>query len=280
MQAVLRMLFFCALVFFYAECDVWGDITISGATTVQGVAEKVGAVYAAASGTKVAVKGGGSGAGLKNALEGVSDIGMVSRALKDDEKSKLNYLTCAYDALVIIVNTDNPIKSIDRETVVKIFSGAVAKWADINGWTEKILLVSKEKGRATLDLFEGYAKLHHPEKPAGPAGHISKTAYEIGANIEAITIVGGLPGAIGYVSLGAANQMIAKGTPIRILELDGVTPDIPKVVSGKYPISRELNFVFKERNEKISGFLDAVLSPEAQKIVAGEGFIPIEGAKK
>lgn len=88
--------------------------------------------------------------------------------------------------------------------------------------------------------------------------------------------MGGIPGAVGYVSFGTAEQPRAQGLPIRILELDGVGATPETIVYGRYPIERELNVVFLEKTQSVSTLLGFLLSPEARKIVAGRGFIHIK----
>lgn len=250
-------------------------LTISGATTLQPVAEKLAVLYTRDTGIAVSVTGGGSGAGLRHVASGTSDLGMVSRELRGDEKKSVNHLTVARDALVFIVNDRNPLKHIDLKTVVDLFSGRLTHWRKATDWDEPVVLVSKEMGRATLDLFEGYTGLHHPGSRPGPRGNISGETIEVGANVEVLMLVGGLPGAIGYVSLGAAGEMMEQGMPIRILELDGVAAEMGNVLSGRYPIGRELNFVFKERDSVNGAFLDLALSPAGREIIESEGFIPV-----
>ena len=248
-------------------------LSISGATTVQPIAERIAELYTQQNGAQVHVSGGGSGAGLRNAASGASDIGMVSRALREEERQSVQAVTVGYDALVFIVNEANPLTRIDLDAVVRIFSGRITNWNQLAAWDEPVVLISKEVGRATLDLFEGYAQLHHPAKPAGARGVIAEAAFEIGANIEALTLVGGLPGGIGYVSMGAASELIGIGMPIRVLELDGVRAEVASVLSGRYPIGRELNFVHVGHPRALE-FLELALSPEGQRIVENEGYIP------
>ncbi|WP_045218374.1 substrate-binding domain-containing protein [Desulfonatronum thioautotrophicum] len=272
---------FLMVVMYLITPSAWAQadrvLSISGATTVQPVAEQVGMLFTERTGIPVSISGGGTGAGLRNTISGDSDIGMVSRSLRDDERMAVDHLTVGHDALVFIVNSRNPLHRIDRETILRLFSGNETQWRQVTDWDERVELVTKEVGRATLDLFEGYTGLHHPDKQPGSRGSITRNAHEIGANVEALMLVGGLPGAIGYVSMGAAGILVEQGLPVRILELDGVTATVPNVLSGAYPIGRELNFVFTEREGAIGTFLDMVMSSEGQRVVESLSFIPARG---
>jgi phosphate transport system substrate-binding protein len=249
-------------------------LKISGSSTIQPLAEKIAPLYEEAGGRKVLIEGGGSGAGIKNALSGVSDIGMVSRSLTKDESGQLLNATIGFDALVFIVHATNPLAEIDRESVRSIFSGKMKSWRELNGRDDPILSINKEIGRSTLELFEGYSGLLHPGRNKdGPAGKID-LSHQIGSNLEMATIVGGLPGAIGYVSFGTARDLQQRGMPIKVLKLDGQEASNSTILSGAYPILRELNLVHLSQRSEIAQFVAQFSSPQGKLIVESLGFIP------
>ncbi|MEW6738751.1 MAG: substrate-binding domain-containing protein [Nitrospirota bacterium] len=146
----------------------------------------------------------------------------------------------------------------------------------ITTWDQPISLVSKQPGRSTLELFENYTGLEHScSTRKGINGYIAKETYEVGSNLEGVTLVGGAPGAIGYVSVGTAMSLIEKGMPIKILALNGVAATKENVLNGTYPIRRELNLVYMKENKKIKNYLDLFLITEGQEIVKAQGFIPV-----
>ena len=254
-----------------------GDATIrvSGSSTIQPLAETVAELYRIKSGQVIDVQGGGTSNGINNAISGASDIGTASRALSKNEKSRLGHTTVGFDAVAIIVNSRNPLTEIKRETVIALYQGKVKNWKEITGWDQPVVLVSKQPGRSTLELFEDYTGLKHKSHSANSTiGHISEKAYEIGSNLEGATLVGGMPGAVGYVSVGTALSLIGQGMPIKVLMLDGIAATKENVVKGKYPILRELNLVYKKDIPKIKSYIDLFLSPEGQTIVKNGGFIP------
>ncbi len=251
-------------------------LRVSGASTLQPFIEKLAGNYRERHGSDLHVTAGGSNAGIRDALAGESDAGMVSRALTADERAGLQYTTVGMDTLVFIVNARNPVKELDRQTVTGLFSGKITNWNALAEWDHPVVLVNKEIGRATLDLFESYSGLQHPNRASGSAATIARDAFEIGSNMESVTLVGGLPGAVGYVSMGTANEAAAAGMPIRVLPLDGVSPEVRHVVSGAYPIQRELNLVYAERAAAVSSLLDEALSPHGQRLITELGFIPIK----
>jgi phosphate transport system substrate-binding protein len=256
-------------------------LEIAGSSTIQPLAEVVGGLYTEKYHRTLRIKGGGTGAGIESVLSGMADIGLVSRALRDEEKKKLDYATIGYDAVVVIVNSANPLSEIRSDVLAALYNGAVPNWKEIGGRDEPVLLISKLPGRSTLEIFEEYAGLRHASRlEKGIRGTISISAFEIGSNLESATLVGGLPGAVGYVSMGSALSLIGKGMPLKILSLEGVEGTRENVMNGRYPVMRELNLVFKRENRRVKQFIEFFLGPEGQSAVKKNGFIPANGARQ
>ncbi|MBI5233330.1 MAG: phosphate ABC transporter substrate-binding protein [Deltaproteobacteria bacterium] len=271
------VLFACCIRLQQAYGDVKNtSLKISGSSTIQPLAEMMADLYRSKYGLLSDVQGGGTSRGIKNALSGDSDIGTASRALSKDEKLRLDHTTIGFDAVAIIVNSRNPLTGINKETVNALYQGKINNWKGLTGWDQPVALVSKQPGRSTLELFEDYTGLRHRSHSAkGPSGLISEKAHEIGSNLEGATLVGGIPGAIGYVSVGTALSLIGQGMPIKVLALDGAPATKENVLNRKYPILRELNLVYKKGNALIRGYVDLFMGHEGQLLVEDNGFIPV-----
>jgi len=252
-------------------------LDISGASTVQPVVEKLIPVFVSQGGEAVKLSGGGSGAGVKNTIAGISQIGMVSRDLKDEEKSALRNTVIAIDALAIIVNAANPIANLSKSQLVDIYTGKIDNWKSVGGPDRPIVRVSKEVGRSTLELFEHYTGLLSPDRNKTDKPLIAKQAHIIGSNIESLTLVGGMPGAIGYVSVGTARSLAHAGMPVRVISLDGVEPSDEAIRSKQYPVVRPLNLVYTKETPAVSAFLALSLDAKGQEIVKSLGFLPVAG---
>jgi phosphate transport system substrate-binding protein len=249
-------------------------IRITGASTMLHAADHLTESYGKKVNQRFVLAAGGSGRGISDTVNGISDIGMVSRALTSTEKNLLDYVTIGYDALAIIVNINNPLNSITKSQIIDIYTGKITNWDAVTDFDSKISLVSKEVGRSTLDLFEEYSGLKSPQRNGVSSTLISNRAFVIGSNAEAMTITGGLPGGIAYVSLGDAEKMISMGMPVKILTLDGVTAESVNILNGRYPVIRELNFVFdRSKYLAVKPFLEYSLSHEGQAIVEKMGFL-------
>lgn len=253
-----------------------GPLTISGASTIQPIMAELARSYQERTGSELRISGGGSGRGISDVRAGTSIVGMVSRSLRDSEKADLQYTTIGLDTLVFIVNDANPQTQIVREQLVDLYTRRV-DWQTLNGFAWPVRLVSKEVGRSTLDLFEEFSGLTSPDRSQATSPLISRETTVIGSNLEALTLVGGSRGAMGYVSLGAALSLREQGLPIKILALAGVTPSAATIQSGQYPIRRELNLVYRERTAAVTALLALINSPEGQAVVEQAGFIPIGG---
>jgi phosphate transport system substrate-binding protein len=252
-------------------------LDISGASTVQPVVQKLSPLFTQAGGEAVKLSGGGSGAGIKDALSGASQIGMVSRGLKSEESAALKNTVIAIDALAIIVNRDNPLAAITKAQLVDLYTGKTSTWKALGGPDRPVVLVSKEVGRSTLELFENYVGLLSPDRKKTDKPLISQQAYVIGANLEALTLVGGMRGAIGYVSLGTAVAMEKSGMPVKILTLDGIAASDETIRNGSYPLSRPLNLVYTRETPAVAAFLGLALSPAGQDVARSLGFLPVAG---
>ncbi|WP_018990475.1 phosphate ABC transporter substrate-binding protein [Aromatoleum toluclasticum] len=256
-------------------CSIAHALDISGSSTVQPVVEKLVPLYAKRGGEAVTLAGGGSGAGVKNAIAGTSQIGMVSRDLKDDEKAALKNAVIGIDALAIIVNKGNPVSSLSKAQLVDLYSGKIDNWQALGGPDLAVQRVSKEVGRSTLELFEHYTGLLSPDRKKGDKPLISSKAYIVGANVEALTLVGGIPGAIGYVSVGTAHALAEAGMPVKIIPLDGQQPTDEAIKAGSYPIVRPLNLVYTNATPPVQAFLDLAAGQQGQDIVKSLGFLPV-----
>lgn len=220
------------------------------------------------------VSAGGSGAGVKSVIEGVSDFGMVARNVKDSEKAKIkNYkeFVVASDALTISVNSENPIlkyqKDISTETLRKIFSGEYKYWSDVDSRLEKkeIVVVTRDLGGGAHEVFQNSIMGDTDVKlDAIQAPSMGALATKIVENKYAI----------GYASFGVYNQNKDK---IIALSVDGIVPTVDNILSGAYKIQRPLLFIKDgELTAQEKAFVDYIFSEEGMKAVEDSGYIPVK----
>ena len=150
--------------------------------------------------------------------------------------------------------------------------GKITNWKQMGGKDTPIILVSKEEGRSTLELFLEYFGMESKEiaeggvkmtvhKKKGDPEFSSVTAQIIGANKEAIAAVVTEPDAIAHVSVGTAEANVMKGGKIRLLSLDGVPATVANVANESYPFRRPLHVLTKGQPQgKVKEFIDFLLS--------------------
>ncbi len=261
------------------EHERQGDaiLRITGSTTIQPIIEDVAKAYVKAYGETLEIQGGGSSTGIMAVLAGEAEVGMVSRSLSAEEKKLLANTIIGYDALAIIVNKSNSRTEINSRELRDIYTGRVRSWDAGPDWAREIVLISKKLGRGTLVVFEEFTGLSSPthSPKSENAELIAAHAWEAGANLDATLWVGGIPGAIGYVSFGDANRFIALGQPIRKLALDGVMPDQITVAKGRYPMRRQLNLVYRREDSRAKAFAGFLTSATAQRVIRQKGFVPV-----
>jgi phosphate transport system substrate-binding protein len=242
-------------------------IVATGASTVAPLIAEIGKRYETEHpDTQIDVQTGGSARGVNDARTGLSNIGLVSRPLKDDEKD-LTAFPIARDGVAIILHRDNAVSALSNEQIVDIYTGKITDWSAVGGKPGPITVVNKAEGRSTLELF-----LHHFKLKASDV----KAQVIIGDNQQGIKTVSGNPGSIGYVSIGTAEFETGQGTPIKLLGLGGVPATIANVQNGSFPLARPLNLVTKgEPAGPIKAFIEYAQSPQVQDLVKEQFFVPL-----
>ncbi len=242
-------------------------LILTGSSTIAPLAAEIGKRFETLNpGIRIDVQSGGSSRGISDARSGIADIGMVSRAPNPGE-SDLKFFGVARDGVGIILHRDNPVASLTDEQITGIFKGNITDWKDVGGKAGRITVVNKAEGRSTLELFLSYFKLRNTE---------IKAHVVIGDNAQGIKTVAGNPGAIGYVSIGAAEFEAGQGTPIKLAPMSGVAASVENVRNGSFPLSRPLNFVTKREPQGLARrFIDFARSRSVNDLIKAEYFAPL-----
>jgi phosphate transport system substrate-binding protein len=224
---------------------------------------------------KLTVTGGGSGVGISALIEGTTDLAQSSRKIKFDEKKKLQEsgktvkeVIAAYDALAVVVHPENKVNNLTREQLEGIFTGKIKNWKDVGGDDLKIVCYSRETSSGTYEFFKESVLKNKNYM----SGILSMPAT--GAIIQSVSQT---KGAIGYVGLAYLSQSVKA---IHV-SYDGgkkyVEPSIKTAKDNTYPIVRALYYYYTTNmKDKVSPYLDYVLSAEGQKIVEQIGFVTLK----
>jgi len=114
----------------YTSNGASGKVVVAGSSSVSPVMEKLKEAYADAnSGVEIEIQTSDSTTGMQNAIDGVCDIGMASRELKDSElEAGLTPTVIALDGIAVIVNNNNPTDEMTSDQVKSIFTGDALAW--------------------------------------------------------------------------------------------------------------------------------------------------------
>ncbi len=246
------------------ETTISGTVSTDGSTSMEKVINSLGESFMAQNkDVKFTYNPTGSGSGIQAVSEGRCDIGLSSRALKDDEKaSGLVETTLALDGIAIVVNPENPVSDLDVDTIAKIYTGEITNWKDVGGDDAEIVLIGREAGSGTRDGFESITDTK------------DACAYrqELTSTGDVINTVSTNPNAIGYASLSAA------GDSVKALTVGGVEATEDTVRDGSYVVQRPFVLVTKEGTElsaAAQAFFDYALSADAADIIAAAGAVAI-----
>jgi phosphate transport system substrate-binding protein len=251
------------------------SIKISGSTTVLPIVQKAADQYMAAHpDADIQISGGGSGVGIQAIGAKTVDIGMSSRDVTKDEMTKYPSFvvtTVAQDGIAVVVNPANEIKFITQDQVKGIYLGTITKWTEINGanvpgTNNQIVVIGRDSASGTRVYFDEVILLK-----ATP----TKNMLEKNSNGAILQTVAQTPGSIGYVSIGFVSNDV-KALPIWWNSQQFIAPTLDNVKTKKYPISRDLYVITNGKPTGLTGdFIKYILSPEGQKIVSDEGYVPV-----
>ncbi len=240
-------------------------IAISGSTSVGPLAEKIAEKYKEKNPVNIEINQIGSSAGITNAISGVSEIGMSSRDLKEEEKAEgLTETIIAYDGIVVVTHPTNKVKDLTLEQVKDIFTGKITNWNELGGDDMEIVVVSREDGSGSRDAFQeivGYT-----------SGELVRSSIIASGNGNIKTTVATNKHAVGFISFEYIDPTIST------VNINGIEATAENVLQQKYSLSRPFLFVHKEGQLSNAGqeFIDYILGPEGQAIAAESGAIPIK----
>ena len=241
---------------------VSGTVSTDGSTSMEKVIGALSESYMAANkNVTVNYNPTGSGAGITAVQEGTCDIGLSSRALKDEEKAAgLQETVLAYDGIAIIVHPGNPVSDLTLEQIAQLYTGEITNWKDVGGNDAQVVLIGREAASGTRDGFESIT------------GTKDKCQYrqELTSTGDVITTVSQNPDAIGYASLASIKDSV------KALNVDGVTPSEASVKDGSYKVQRPFVLVTvegKALSSAAQSFFDYATSADAADIIAKAGAV-------
>ena len=244
------------------ETTLSGTVSTDGSTSMEKVINSLGESFMAMNkDVKFTYNPTGSGSGIQAVSEGRCDIGLSSRARKDDEKaSGLVETVVALDGIAIVVNPEHPVSDLDNATLAKIYTGEITNWKEVGGNDAEIVLIGREAGSGTRGGFESITDTKDS----------CKYRQELTSTGDVITTVANNPTAIGYASLASVKDTV------KALKVGGVTPTEDTVKDGTYLIQRPFVFVTKtdtKLSDTAQKFFDNAMSSAAASIISKAGAV-------
>ncbi|MDO9556293.1 MAG: phosphate ABC transporter substrate-binding protein [Coriobacteriia bacterium] len=251
--------------------ELTGAINIEGSDTLVNVAGAWADAFMTENpGVMISVKGGGSGTGIAALINGTVDFADASREIKDEEIQQASdngidpvEHRVAIDGIAIVVNSGNGVEALTMDQLGKIYRGEITNWKDVGGADKAIVLLSRDSSSGTYEYFK--------EAVVGKDAEYAKEAKLLPSNQAIADEVKANDAAIGYIGLGYL-------TPdVKVVAVDGVKASVETAKDGSYPISRYLYMYSNgELSDVMQAYLDWILGSDGQKIVADEGFVPLQ----
>lgn len=236
---------------------------------------EIAKAYETKTGTKITLSGGGATKGIRTVAAGTSDMGgtcrhhLGTKANKNELEKKSVLTQVAWDAIVVIVNPNNPVKNISLENLKKIYDGEITNWKDIGGPDQRIILVTREGKTSGVGYMFRHLVYGNPN-------------YEFKARSLKVKSSGPLEKKIetSAAAIGITGISSAKKRKVNSLSLDGAEPTKANISSGKYSLFRPLYVSVNESaTPVIKKVVDFMLSDEGQQIISKQGTVNLkEGA--
>ena len=240
-----------------------GNVATGGSTSMKNVIAALTEGFAEVEpGVTVSYDPTGSGAGITGATDKTLDIGLSSRALKDDEKNDVDGTTVALDGIAIIVNKESKVADLTVDQLKQMFTGEITDWSEVGGDAGEIVLIGREAGSGTRDGFESIVDVKDS----------CKYAQELTATGAVISAVEANPLAVGYASLSAVGDTVAMVT------VEGVECSEDTVKDGTYKIQRPFVFVTNKSvalSDAAQAFVDFATSKDAADLIRTAGAVPV-----
>lgn len=253
--------------------ELTGSITIEGSDTMVNLAQAWQEKFNEANpGVMIAVKGGGSGTGIAALINGTVDFANASREMKDEEQAEATAkgitpveTRVAVDGIAVIVNPANGVTDLTLDQLGKIYRGEIKNWKEVGGADKPIVLLSRDSSSGTYEYFKEEVVAKDDDK-----AEYAKEAKLLPSTQAIVDETKANPDAIGYVGLGYVVP------EVKVVAIDGVAASVDAAKDGSYVLSRGLYMYSNgEPAGVMKAYIDWILGPEGQAVVADQGFVPV-----
>ncbi len=264
----------------FAHSAAAAELTWTGCgITKKAFMAEIAKVYEEKTGVKIRISGGGATKGIRAVSAGSSDMGgscrhrlIDSDGIIHEEERDAKLIPVAWDALVAIVNRDNPVNNISLENLKKVYDGKIISWKDLGGKDKRIVLLSRGgqgKYSGVGYMFRCFV-FNDREYDFKARSLIFKSTAPLERKVEKT-----------LTAFGVTGISSAKKRRVKVLSLDGVSPTKENIASGKYPLFRPLYITVNKNRTKpgVRRFVDFILSPEGQAVISSQGTVNLSEGK-
>lgn len=215
-------------------------------------------------------------------MDGSSDLLICAQpsdevfATMEEEGFEYEMAPFATEALVFVVNANNPVESLTADQIRGIYTGEITNWSQVGGNDSEIIPIQRNPEAGSQVMMESLV-MDGQEMMEAP------TTYVVGdmeGLIEVVRSYDNSADAIGYsVYYYAANMNMADG--LKIIAVDGVQPEPATIADGSYPFRNPYFVVINAHEEEDSPariLYNWILSEEGQSLVDAEGYVPVGAA--
>ena len=260
-------------------------LIISGSTTLLEASQAWAEAFMKKSGGKITVNGGGSGVGIADLINDISDLANSSRAIKADELSKgkaagkdIKEYKVLIDGITVVTSKNINVTELTLNQLADIYIGNITNWKEVGGPDANILLAGRDSSSGTGEFFlQSVVQLNGTAK----SNDYSPNMLKLSSNADVVNQVEGNSSAIGYVGMGYYKEAASKVNLIKVKfskDTPAIAPTNETVKNFSYPISRYL-YVYAD-SKKLSpiakAFMDFVLSSDGQALGEKAGFVKLQ----
>lgn len=262
------------LAVFFSEARPAHSESISGSgcsVSNVGYLQELAKEYEKQTGVKVLVRGGGTVVGIEDVKTGKVDFAASCRKKATDDPADVDFIQVAWDALAFVVHKSNPLNDISLDEVRAIYAGKITNWKQLKGMDSpiKIYISKTKKGLSGVEGATRELVLKGKE--------VVQTPHTLFLASTAIVeqMVEDTPG--GFATTGFSS---ARKRDIKMLKVNGVSPEKKNIINNKYPLKRPL-FLLVPRRAKpaVKNFVDFTLSNKGQKFISSQGVVSLTDLK-
>lgn len=221
--------------------------------------------YEAKTGVKIILKGGGATKGIRAVAKGLADMGGTCRHTINDPREKgVKLHQVAWDAIVAVVNKDNPVDSITVDQLKAVLTGKIQNWKELGGPNKPINLYIRKGKISGVGLMAREIIFKNLDQEFSSKAKVMRSSGPLERAIS------GDKFGIGITGISSAK----KRKKLKVLKINGVAPTKENIGSGKYPFYRPLYIATAEKpSPEVEKFIQYALSSEGQSVISAQGTV-------